>query len=892
MEVLHGATHAFASIPGRMNYPGHSLTLIVKGTFTLSSGQKATPAAEQLYPTGDEYYPDDQDRLRAPRYESDFTCFKPRADLLLVGKCYVPGGKQAQSCTATFQVGNKSHSVVVFGDRHWKRNALGFRNATEPAPFQVMELRYENSYGGEAYSRNPVGKGFAKVTDQIGTEVFPLPNLENPLDLIDSPHAHPEPAGFGPLNRNWEQRRSKMGTYKGSYLKQRWPWFPEDFDWTHFNAAPPEMQREGYLRGDESLYFENLHPTHAQYEARLPGLRVRCFVNKSADPANANGFIEALMNLDTIWVDMESEKLVLVWRGWVETESEEHEEIRHVFIKEEELASPADPISNCHQQLLAAIAEERRQWEPGAEETTAVPEQGAKPEHTDADAQATAKTKAEEDEKETEELQKQIQAQTANLLTQAGITLNALPVEARNRVSEEQSRILRILTNRDPAKQIAGEEKQLQSQLSDGFKKLGLDLHNLPPISEKAKAEQLRLMKELDFGGGDLSGGAEFSQFWIMMAAVLPKMGIDPENLDSLVAEAKKQKERIEKQLGVKTDKEKQEEQASEEALPPPTQLTREIVRERAQRRESFAGEDLRNVDLSGLQLNGIDFSGAVLAGVSLKGSSLEDANLTEANLEGADLAGALLSRAVLAQANLSKANLASASLKEVDATEAALDQACLTSAAIANAVFERAKMANAILDEATGKDAIFTEADLSGASLRKAVLPGADFSKARLHNSNLQGADLAGSNVETASGHGANFREANLSGLRASEGCDFSDGCFVKIVAPGAYWEGATLPGADFSYARMEGANFTKALLERANFYASDVKFGRFLKANLRTARFVQMNLFEGTLEKADLTETDLSGSNLYGAEFLDARLEQTVLENANLKMTKLQKG
>jgi len=894
VEVLNKTQYSFACVPGRMSYPGHSLTLIVKGTFTLSPGQKATPAAEQLYPNGDECYPGDQDQLGAPRYESDFACFKPRADLMLVGKCYVPGGKQAQSCTATFQVGNTSHSIAVFGDRHWKRNALGFRNATDPAPFQVMELRYENSYGGEGYGRNPVGRGFAKVTDETGTDVLPLPNLENPLQLIDSPHDPPEPAGFGPLSRTWELRRSKMGTYKGSYLKQRWPWFPEDFDWTHFNAAPPEMQMEGYLRGDETLYFENLHPAHPQYEALLPGLRLRCFVNKSPDPADASGFVEAPMNLDTLWVDMESEKLVLVWRGWVETVSEDHEEIGHVFIKEEQLATPVDLISGCHQQFLAAIADQWRQWESSAEESepTAPQEQGAAPEEGATDAQASARTKADEEQKEAEDLKKQAQAQTANLLAQAGIDLNALPVEARSKLEEEQSRILAILTNRDPAERMADEQKQLQTELSNAFNQLGLDVNNLPPVSEKARAEQFRFMKELGFGDSALNSGAEFSQFWTRMAAVLPRMGIDPENLDSLVAEAKKQKGRIEKQLGTKIGANKKEEQAAEGPATPPSQLTRDLVQERAQRGESLAGEDFRNLDLSGLRLNGVDFLGANLAGVSLEGAFLEDTNLTEANLERADLTGACLNRAVLPKANLSRSNLAGASLKEVDATEAVFEGSCLTGAVIGNAVFERAKMANANLDEASGKDAIFAEADLSGASFKKAALPGADFSKSLLRNSNFYGANLTDSNVEAASGRNATFRDANLSGLRASEGCDFSDACFVKVMAPGGYWEGATLGSADFSYARMEGANFTKAMLEGANFYAADVKFGRFAKANLRSAKFVQMNLFEGTLEKADLTETDMRGSNLYGAEFLDARLEQTLLEDANLKMTKLQKG
>ncbi len=882
MEILNSAAFTFASTPGRMNFPGQSLTLIVKGTFSLAPGQKATPAAEQLYPTGDEYYPDDPDAVGSLRYESDFSYFKPHADLLLVGKCYTPGGKPASSCMTTFQVGDKPLSIAVFGDRLWKRNVLGFRNSTDPAPFHVMDLRYERSYGGEGFGENPVGRGFAKTSDESGAAVLPLPNLEDPIKLIDSPRAHPEPAGFGPFSRNWEQRREKMGTYKSSYVKQRWPWFPEDFDWLYFNAAPPEMQAQGYLRGDERLYFENLHPNHPQYEACLPGLRVRCFVSKSADPADAGGFSEAPMNLDTLWVDMEAEKLVLVWRGWVETSSEEHEDIRHVFIKTEELQVSADSISDCHQQFLACMAAERRKWKSESEEAPASPA-----EEPATAAQPEAKAGRASKQSETEELKKQIEAQTSALLAKAGIDLNELPPEARTRMAQERSRVLELLTHRDPAKTMKAEQQKLQSHISDSLKNLGMDANDLPPLSEKAKAEQLRFIKELDFGGATTPASHELSQFWLMLGALMPKMGIDPENLDSLIAEAKKYKQRIAKELGVspaETGK-----AAVAENSTPPVKPTREIVQERAQRGESFAGEDLRGLNLSDLQLNGVDFSEAILAGVCLQRASLDDSNLTGANLEGADLAGAALNRATLAQANLSKCNLTGAALNEGDATEAVLAGSNLRKAAMNSAVFERAKMAQAILDGATGRDAIFTEADLCGASMKKVSLPAADFSRSRLGNTNFQGADLTDANFESASGPAVIFRDANLSGLRASEGCDFSQGCFVKATAPESCWEGAHMSGADFSYSRMEAANFTKALLEGANFYASDVKFGRFRNANLANAKLVQMNLFEGTLEKADLTGADLHGSNLYGAEFLDACLELTNLEDANLKMTKL---
>lgn len=859
-----------------MNYPGHSLTLIVKGTFTLSPGQKVAAADEQLYPTGDEPYPDDTEAAGAPRYESDFAYFKPRADLLLVGKCNAPGGRPAPSCLATFQVGDQPHSIAVFGDRLWKRNAIGFRNPTDPLPFQSMDLRYEKSYGGQGFGNNPAGKGFAQVEDETGTAVFPLPNLEDPLQLIDSPRAHPQPVGFGPLSRNWNQRREKIGTYTSSYAKQRWPWFPEDFDWSYFNSAPPEMQAS-YLRGDERLYFENLHPQHAQYEAWLPGKRIRCFVSKSDDQADAAGFAEAPMKLDTLWVDMEAGQLELVWRGWVETSSEEHEDIRHIFIKSEEVSARTDSIGDCHRQFLTFLADEKRKWEEAGDETQS------------ADAAPAEERVPADDRSETneaEELKKQIEAQTSSLLAKAGLDLNGLPSEVRTRMEREQARVLALLTGRAPAQAMEAGQQELHSHLSDAFRSLGMDANHLPPLSAKAKAEQLRFMKELNLGEG-VSAGPELSQFWTMLSAIMPQVGIHPENLDSLIAEAKKLKQRLGK--GLAAEPEERESTTPNDSPSAPLKLTREIVQERALRGESFAGEDLRDVDLSELQLSGVDFSNAILTGVCLQRATLEDANLYGANLEGANLASASLRRTILTQANLTRCDLTGTSLEEIDATEAVLQQANLSKAAIASAVFERANMAQVSLDDATGEGAIFCEADLAGATLKKASLPASDFSKALLEGVNFQDANLSDANFEAASGSSANFRCANLSGLRASEGCNFSGSCFVKANAAESCWEEACLSGADFSYARLEAATFTKALLEGANFYGSNAKFGRFRKANLKNAKLTQMNLFEATLEKADLTGADLQGSNLYGAEFLDARIDTARFDGANLKMTKL---
>ena len=222
-----------------------------------------------------------------------------------------------------------------------------------------MVLRYENSFGGPGDNRNPAGKGFAKIKLANGQSVWPLPNIEDIKNLIDSPNSRPEPAGFGPLGAMWNARYKKLGTYNDDWLQTRWPWYPIDFDWSYFNAAPFDMQVEGYLNGDESLYFENLNPECPICESRLPGISPRLFVNKKGEKIHEeSNFIEVPVNLDTLWVDMEAMTLVLVWRGVTEILSEDYEELAHALIISEDIHDQASSKASYYDLFLRLISEE------------------------------------------------------------------------------------------------------------------------------------------------------------------------------------------------------------------------------------------------------------------------------------------------------------------------------------------------------------------------------------------------------------------------------------------------------------------------------------------------------------------------------------------------------
>jgi hypothetical protein len=306
MLVVNDTPFAFAPLSARVHWPDATLTLIVKGAFRLAHGARAEALEEQEPPLGDRFF--DDDFAGECAYPSDFAPFKPRADLMLLG---VARPRRATArATVALSVGDTSAKLEVIGDRYWADADTS--TATKPLTFEVLPLRYTRAFGGDGHDHNPIGRGvFAdKTRDPM---LRPLPNIEWPDALVTDVASRPAPAGFGPLSSRWAARMQHAGTYDDGWLAERWPWFPADFDWSYFNAAPRPLQVEGYLRGDEAVALANLHVEHHAYHTQLPGLRLRCFLNETdGEQPDETTFREVDMNLDTLWIDAEAERLVLV----------------------------------------------------------------------------------------------------------------------------------------------------------------------------------------------------------------------------------------------------------------------------------------------------------------------------------------------------------------------------------------------------------------------------------------------------------------------------------------------------------------------------------------------------------------------------------------------------
>lgn len=338
MIEINETNHKVGWITGKVNFPRNSATFIVKGTYDLSPGNPAVPSAEQFELVSDVFV--NEDPTGALYYSSDFAYIKPRIDLLLVGHCYAPHGHAISSAEVSFGVGSFSKSLVVIGNRVSFPKMFG-STITNPEIFTKINISFENSFGGGAYDKNPIGKGYAEVQLSSGTKGHLLPNIESPADKNHK--VQPILAGFGPVPSSWPQCMCKTGTYDEKWFKWRWPWFPENFDWSFYNSALSDQQLSKQLKGNEKLRFVNLHPNHQIYDSALPETRVRCFyVPVIGAPI---GFVEVPMILDTLWVDMDAEKLVLVWRGVVDIRSESLGENDQLLVISEPLATPPRSIA-------------------------------------------------------------------------------------------------------------------------------------------------------------------------------------------------------------------------------------------------------------------------------------------------------------------------------------------------------------------------------------------------------------------------------------------------------------------------------------------------------------------------------------------------------------------
>ena len=783
-----------------------SLVVIVKGTFQLRHGARAEWADEPEPVAGDEFDSDEYattlDELGGLRYASDAAPFKPKADALLVGKVHTPSGRPLPACSATFTVGDTSLELVATGDRYWLEPSSDA--ISEPTPFEQLPLGYARAFGGAGHTANPVGKGIFRP-DAKNPRERPLPNIEDPRSPVRSPSDRPAPAGFGPLAAHWSYRLSRWPAFDPQWLEERWPWAPADLDYSYFNAAQPGLQMDGFLGGNEKIVCENLHAAHRRYTSELPNIRARCFVldehQEKANAPSTERFREAPLQLDTLWIDMEEEKLVLVWRGHIPVLSEELDEVRYAFVASESLDDA--PKSAAHYRERFELA--RATSEGASSEAPVVPTAAEQAPSNDNDA-AIVPEDPDPVEIQAVESPSLLPDSIRDLMVRSGTPPEVIALIAAGNI-EGATATLSEMCDLKP-----GQLDQMMDESRQKLKAHVVAAGGDPTILDPPEPKP---------------------------AAPMPSEPVPPkpeEDSDALWS-----RERVEACLA--TD----------------TPLSGADLSGLDLSGLDFSGRDLSGTILTGgsvaqAWLEGTDLSQANLAGVTATGAKMARAKLTDADLTGLDAAECDLTEAELDSAVLDEAVLTSAQLDRCQAPRASFVKANLSDASLAKANLQSARF-----DEAVLENAKLRECDLSSASAESVRAANIDLSRAVLTKFNAsEGSVLTHAKLRGVSADGSHWMNADF------RGADLSRATFARADLSRCQLAGASMVGTNAHNTDFTAAHLTKASLVGANLMGCRLENASLQLADLREASLYEANLLHADLSGCKLDGALTAGTML----------------------------
>jgi uncharacterized protein YjbI with pentapeptide repeats/ferritin-like metal-binding protein YciE len=507
-------------------------------------------------------------------------------------------------------------------------------------------------------------------------------------------------------------------------------------------------------------------------------MRARCFVTKrqSDDDSQPASLREVPLSLDTLWVDMDQEKLAIVCRGRTPVRSVKLRDIEILLVLLEPLDEPDHPLAHYEAMFVQ---------EPVVAEA---PPAMARERFDFAAMKADLEAKVEEVKKEIAEVEKVAQQ-----------AMNG-PLMAK----------LKATGHVPPPPQ--GFEAAVAAAKQSGDKQLARLLKSLQN-TPRATAEQIETAKK---------ASSLFSQGIADVLALPGKVATLQADFDAKIAAAFPPKKVIDRTA---FDGEG---------------ARRDGFAKNKLRGADFSGLDLSGISFAGASLQEAKFTNAKLCGADLAGANLCVADLSGADLTGARLDSADLHKAIVAGTVWKQASLTQAKLSGLDLTGADFSGATGTRPDFTEAILARATFCKAQLPQAVFRKAVLTEADFTHTHLQDADLSfakatgirmadsdlsrlraghGADFSNADLKRIKADGSIWKGSNLAKA-----NFQQASLVRARFPEArlpevifdrCDLAYGVFED-----AQLRGAVLTNANLLRVAFDRADLTDACLENANLY------------------------------------------------------------------------
>ncbi len=759
VPTLTDAPVHLVTVPWQIQPPKDSLTVIVKGSFRLVDDGPAVALPEAALPMGDVFAEDEPEKQLL--HASDFAVMKPQCDVLVVGSAHAPGGA-AKAMQLLVRVkgahGRVERQLTVFGDRTWQR-ALVAVAPSDPAPFASIPIGWDRAFGGLDFAANPHGVGYRARAGADG--VLRLPNFETPGQHIRSPDDVPPPASYAPVHPQWKARWSLLGTYDRAWFHERWPYFPRDFDY-HFFQAAPQGQRLEKAVGDEEYELVGLVPGKPKLKGRLAGVKMRVFARKTAEAGGT--LVEVPVKLDTITFFTEDSRVDLVWRGWVDVSDDDAPELERLFATAEPTAGPAMTAAEIEQRYQAALNP------PEEEEPIA---------HPPPPPAAEEEQQQQDDEPPARDVEGEMAAMEKELL--AELQARGIAIEPG---AQQQPPDPRKLADSLRAAG-AGEEDVADVMAALAPPPEDVDTVAAPPVDKRRLVEERMArgepLADLDLRKADLRDldlSAQDLRASDLSDALLSRANLARADLSGAI-------------------------------------LMRADLEDVRCEGARLVGADLTRAVIDGARFDGACLDEATLARVrgskvslreaSAVGAGFVGAKLPRAHLEGSILTGADFTEAELDDAVFDGAQMAKVRLYKARGHNTSFARCDMPNARCEGAVFEHATFRGVVAD-----DSVWERADVTTCTFQGASLVSCSFVRARCWKTNFNEADLSTARLRKSHMNGATFVKANL--MEASmEGADFE-----LADLRGSNLHGATMTKAKLKHAKLDHAITSYTALSR----------------------------------------------------------------------------